>query len=117
MHLSFLQVLEDLISSEVTNDFWTISPSEFRQLLARTPNFAYVASRASPWGAGLVLSQKIQDLMTQPLKPRRKALKDIIYFQSLAGTAGRNRLQGHQSNDNFALEWPDNDISDAAPME
>lgn len=119
---SFLQVLEDLISSEVTNDFWTISlPANLDSSSARNPElFAYVASQNRLGAPVLFSHKKIQDLIDPALRTKKKSLeRHHLFPKAWLERQGETDFKVINQMANFALlEWPDNiDISDAAPME
>jgi len=118
----FLQVLDDLISRELTQDYWSINlPTALDSSSARNPElFAYVAAQ-NRLGAPVLFSHKrVADLIDPATKTKKKPLERHHLFP-------RAWLERQQVTDlkvinqvaNMALlEWPDNiDISDDPPSE
>jgi hypothetical protein len=116
----FIQTLEGIMASELTNDFWGVTlPANLDSSSARNPElFAYVASQ-NRLGAPVLFSHKnVADLLDPALKTKKKALERHHLFP-------RGWLESQRVTDmkrinqmaNFALlEWPDNiDISDEPP--
>jgi hypothetical protein len=121
---SFIQTLEEMMMSQLTNDFWTITlPHNLDNSSARSPElFTYIAAQNKL--AALVLfsinGKKVSDLLDPSLKTMKKAL-DRHHLFPKAWLIRQNITDLKQINQiaNFALlEWPDNiDISDAPPYE
>jgi hypothetical protein len=118
----FAVILEQVMASELTNDFWTVTlPANLDSSSARNPElFAYVAAQ-NRLGAPVLFSHKnVQDLLDPFIKTKKKALERHHLFP-------RAWLEGHGIGDlkrinqlaNFALlEWPENvGISDMPPAD
>lgn len=118
----FVAVLEGVMESELTNDFWAITlPANLISSSARNPElFAYIAAQNKLGAPVLFSHKKVPELLDPSLKTTKKALERHHLFP-------RAWLAKHVSEDlklinqqaNFALiEWPDNiDISDRPPPE
>jgi hypothetical protein len=118
----FVKVLEDVMASELTNDYWTITlPADLDSSSARNPElFAYIAAQNKLTAPVLFSHKKVPELLDPSLKTTKKSLERHHLFP-------KAWLSEHVSNDlklinqqaNYALiEWPDNiDISDTPPSE
>jgi hypothetical protein len=116
----FVAVLDGVMDSELTNDFWTITlPANLISSSARNPElFAYIAAQNKLSAPVLFSHKNVPELLDPSLKTTKKALERHHLFP-------RAWLAKHVSEDlklinqqaNFALiEWPDNiDISDRPP--
>lgn len=116
----FLTVLDGLISSELTNDFWAITlPADLATSSARNPQlFAYVASQ-NRLGANVLFShKKISDLIDPALRTRKKPLERHHLFPRafLEQTLQAEQTEINQMANYALLEWPENiDIGKTAP--
>lgn len=118
----FLHTLDDIATSELTNDFWTITlPANLDSSSARNPElFAYVASQ-NLFGAPVLFShKKISDLLDPSIQTKKKALERHHLFPRafLERQGVEDRRQINQMANYALLEWPDNiEISDDAPTD
>lgn len=118
----FLTVLDNLIASEMTNDYWSITlPSELATSSARNPQlFAYVASQ-NRLGAKVLFSHKsVSDLIDPAIKSKKKPLERHHLFPRawLERNEVRDQTEINQMANYALLEWPENiDISDTSPAE
>jgi len=118
----FISVLNGLMASELTDDYWTITlPATLETSSARNPElFAYIAAQVR-LGAPVLFSDKlITNLLDPSLRPQKKSLDRHHLFPRAwleqQGITDR-RLINQQAN-LALLEWPDNiDIGDASPSE
>jgi hypothetical protein len=118
----FVAVLEGIMASELTNDFWAITlPSNLNSSSARNPElFAYIASQNKLSAPVLFSHKKIPELLDPSLKTTKKSLERHHLFPKawLAKNVSDDlKLINQQAN--FALiEWPDNiKISDRPPTD
>jgi hypothetical protein len=118
----YIQHLKDTISSELTNDFWSITlPSNLSTSAARSPAwFAYCAALNLKDVPVLFSNVKVSELLDPITNAKKSALErhhlfPKNYLQSIGVADDRDRNQIA----NFALvEWTDNiDISDTAPKD
>jgi len=118
----FLSVLNSLIASEITEDYWTTTlPAELATSSARNPQlFAYVASQ-NRLGARVLFSHKtVADLIDPAIKTKTKALERHHLFPRawLERNEVTERTDINQMANYALLEWPENiDISDEAPSD
>jgi hypothetical protein len=118
----FLTVLDALISSELTNDFWKIAlPAALATSSARNPQlFAYVASQ-NRLGANVLFShKKISDLLDPALKTKKKALERHHLFPRawLEDEVTKEQTEINQMANYALLEWPENiDIGKTPPKD
>lgn len=118
----FVGVLEGVMASELTNDFWAITlPANLNSSSARNPElFAYIAAQNKLSAPVLFSHKKVPELLDPSLKTAKKSLERHHLFPKawLAKHVSEDlRLINQQAN--FALiEWPDNiDISDRPPTD
>ncbi len=119
---AFLAVLENILSSELTNDFWEITlPASLDSSSARNPElFAYVAAQ-NKLGAPVLFSHKtVPDLIDPAIQSKKKALERHHLFPRAFlernGVAERRMI--NQMANYALLEWPDNlEISDDDPKD
>ncbi|MFV1589926.1 GmrSD restriction endonuclease domain-containing protein [Phaeobacter sp. JH20_39] len=119
---AFLAVLENILSSELTNDFWEITlPASLDSSSARNPElFAYVAAQ-NKLGAPVLFSHKtVPDLIDPAIQSKKKALERHHLFPRAFlernGVAERRMI--NQMANYALLEWPDNlEISDDNPKD
>lgn len=116
----FLAALDDIIGSELTSDYWSITlPANLDSSSARNPElFAYVAAQ-NRLGAPVLFSHKrISELIDPALQTKKKALeRHHLFPRAWLERNGVDDLRQINQMANFALlEWPDNiDISDDDP--
>lgn len=119
---AFIQVLEETMANELTNDFWTVTlPAKLESSSARNPElFAYIAAQNRLGAFVLFSHKKIQDLLDPTIKAKKKSLeRHHLFPRGWLESQGVKDLKKINQVANFALlEWPDNlNISDMAPME
>jgi hypothetical protein len=118
----FARLLEEMMASELTNDFWTVTlPANLDSSSARNPElFAYIAAQ-NRLGAPVLFSHKrVSDLLDPSIKSRKKPLeRHHLFPRGWLESQGVDDLKRINQVANFALlEWPDNiDISDDSPAE
>jgi len=119
---AFVKVLENIMASELTNDFWAITlPANLDSSSARNPElFAYIAAQNKLSAPVLFSHKKVPELLDPSLKANKKPLERHHLFPKawlLSNVTEDLKLINQQAN--FALiEWPDNiDISDTPPTE
>lgn len=118
----FLAVLDGLIASELTPDYWAITlPADLATSSARNPQlFAYVASQ-NRLGANVLFShKKISDLIDPALKTKKKPLERHHLFPRawLEAEVTREQTEINQMANYALLEWPENiDIGAKPPHE
>ena len=118
----FVRVLDDVMSSTLTNDFWSITlPAALDSSSARNPQlFAYVAAQNRLGAPVLFSHKKVADLIDPALQTKKKALeRHHLFPRGWLEKQGVTDLKLINQMANFALlEWPDNlDISDTPPHE
>jgi hypothetical protein len=119
---SFLRQLDDVIASELTHDFWTITlPASPESSSARNPElFAYVAAQ-NRLGAPVLFSHKrISELLDPSVRAQRKPLERHHLFPRacLHRQGVEDRRLVNQMANYALLEWPENlDIRDKNPAE
>lgn len=119
---AFLAVLENILSSELTNDFWEITlPASLDSSSARNPElFAYVAAQ-NKLGAPVLFSHKtVPDLIDPAIQSKKKALERHHLFPRayLERNGVTERRMINQMANYALLEWPDNlEISDDDPKD
>lgn len=119
---AFVQVIEGMMASELTNDFWAVTlPANLDSSSARNPElFAYVAAQNRLGAPVLFSHKKVSDLIDPALKTKKKALeRHHLFPRAWLERQGVDDLKRINQMANFALlEWPDNiDISDDPPAE
>jgi hypothetical protein len=118
----FARTLEDIMASELTNDFWTITlPANLESSSARNPElFAYVAAQNRLSAPVLFSHKKVCDLLDPALKTKKKALdRHHLFPRAWLEREGVDDLKLVNQIANYALlEFPDNiEISDTPPAE
>lgn len=118
----FTKMLEDIMASELTNDFWEITlPANLESSSARNPElFAYIAAQNKLTAPVLFSHKKVPELLDPSLKANKKPLeRHHLFPKAWLAKNGVDDLKVINQQANFALiEWPDNiDISDSAPSE
>ncbi len=116
----FCALLESIMASELTNDFWTVTmPSNLDSSSARNPElFAYIASQNLLGAPVLFSHKKVSDLLDPSIKSKKKALeRHHLFPRAWLERQGITDLKLVNQLANFALlEWPENiDISDDPP--
>lgn len=116
----FLQTLDRVIASDLTNDFWMITlPANLDSSSARSPElFAYIAAQNRLNAPVLFSHKKISDLIDPTVQTRKKALeRHHLFPRAWLERQGIDDLKIINHMANFALlEWPDNiEISDTPP--
>lgn len=119
---SFASVLEEIMSNELTNDFWTVTlPANLDSSSARNPElFAYIAAQNRLVAPVLFSHKKVQDLLDPAVKTKKKTLeRHHLFPRAWLESRGVEDLKKINQLANFALlEWPENiNISDAPPTE
>lgn len=116
----FLAVLDGLMASELTHDFWTITlPADLATSSARNPQlFAYVASQ-NRLGANVLFShKKVSELIDPALKMKKKPLERHHLFPRawLEAEVTKEQTEINQMANYALLEWPENiDIGKTPP--
>lgn len=118
--VAFLTLLDDIISSELTNDFWTITlPAGMDSSSARNPElFAYVAAQNRLNAPVLFSHKRISELLDPAVQTKKKALeRHHLFPRAWLERNGVTEIPQINQMANFALlEWPDNiEISDDDP--
>ncbi len=108
----FIGILDEVMASELTNDFWMITlPANLDSSSARNPAlFAYVAAQ-NRLGAPVLFSHKsIGDLIDPALQTRKKALeRHHLFPRAWLERQGTDDQRTINQMANYALlEWPDN---------
>lgn len=119
---AFASVLEDAMSSELTNDYWTITlPADLESSAARSPElFAYVAAQNRLSAPVLFSHKKVSDLLDPSVKATKKSLeRHHLFPRAWLEAQGETDLKIINQLANFALlEWPENiSISDEPPCQ
>lgn len=119
---AFLKILDDVIASDLTNDFWTITlPAALDSSSARNPElFAYFAAQNRLGAPVLFSHKKISDLIDPALQTRKKALeRHHLFPRAWLEKQGMTEIKVINQMANYALlEWPENiSISDTPPSE
>ncbi len=120
--IEFAKVLDDIIQSQLTRDFWDITlPMDLSTSSSTSPSlYAYYAALYILGANGLFSKLKVSDLLQEGLRSKKSALERHHLFPK----AWLNKIgiiEQRETNQiaNFALvEWSDNiAISDTAPKE
>ena len=117
---AFVAVLEELMASSMTSDFWTISlPAALESSSARNPElFAFIAAQNRLGAPVLFSHKKVSDLIDPALKTKKKPLeRHHLFPRAWQESQGETDLKVINQMANFALlEWPENiAISDDPP--
>jgi len=118
----FQKVLDDIIVSQLTNDFWEITlPMDLSTSSSTSPSlYAYYAALYVLGANGLFSKLKVSDLLQEGLRSKKSALERHHLFPK-AWLQRNGITEQRETNQiaNFALvEWSDNiSISDTAPKE
>lgn len=119
---AFETALEGMMTSELTNDYWSITlPASLETSSARSPElFAYIAAQNRLGAPVLFSHKKINDLIDPSVKATKKPLeRHHLFPRAWLEAQGRTDLKVINQLANFALlEWPDNiGISDDPPSQ
>ncbi len=118
----FQKVLDDIIVSQLTNDFWDITlPMDLSTSSSTSPSlYAYYAALYVLGANGLFSKLKVLDLLQEGLRSKKSALERHHLFPK-AWLQRNGVTEQRETNQiaNFALvEWSDNiSISDTAPVD
>lgn len=118
----FQKVLDDIITSQLTNDFWDITlPMALSTSSSTSPSlYAYYAALYVLGANGLFSKLKVSDLLQEGLRSKKSALERHHLFPK-AWLLRNGITEQRETNQiaNFALvEWSDNiSISDTAPSD
>jgi hypothetical protein len=118
----FQKVLDDIITSQLTNDFWEITlPMDLSTSSSTSPSlYAYYAALYVLAANGLFSKLKVSDLLQEGLRSKKSALERHHLFPK-AWLQRKGITEQRETNQiaNFALvEWSDNiSISDSAPAD
>lgn len=118
----FQKVLDDIITSQLTNDFWEITlPMDLSTSSSTSPSlYAYYAALYVLGAYGLFSKLKVSDLLQEGLRSKKSALERHHLFPK-AWLQRNGITEQRETNQiaNFALvEWSDNiSISDTAPAD
>jgi hypothetical protein len=118
----FVRVLEEMMASLLTNDFWQISlPAALNNSSARNPElFAYFAAQNRIGAPVLFSTKRVSELMDPALKSTKKPMeRHHLFPRNWLEKQGVTDLKVINQMANFALvEWPENiDIRNAPPSE
>ena len=116
----FLQILDEIIANDLTNDFWTITlPANLESSSARNPSFfAFVASQNKLGASALFSNKSVADLIDPAILTKKNALdRHHLFPRAWLKREGIAHDRIINQIANFALlEWPDNiDIGDDPP--
>jgi hypothetical protein len=116
----FAKVLNDIIVSQLTNDFWMITlPMDLSTSSSTSPSlYAYYAALYVLGANGLFSKLKVSDLLQEGLRSKKSALeRHHLFPKAWLQKNGVTELRDTNQIANFALvEWSDNiSISDKAP--
>jgi hypothetical protein len=117
---SFASTLEDLMASELTNDYWSITlPAALETSASRSPElFAYIAAQNRLSAPVLFSHKKISDLLDPSTKATKKPMeRHHLFPRAWLESQGHSDLKVINQLANLALlEWPENiSISDSPP--
>jgi hypothetical protein len=116
---SFVSILDELMTNELTNDFWSISlPAALDSSSARNPElFAFVAAQNRLGAPVLFSHKKVGDLIDPALKTKKKALeRHHLFPRAWLESHGETELRVINQMANYALlEWPENISISAEP--
>lgn len=118
----FQKVLDEIIVSQLTNDFWDITlPMDLSTSSSTSPSlYAYYAALYVLGAHGLFSKLKVSDLLQEGLRSKKSALERHHLFPK-AWLQRNGVTEQRETNQiaNYALvEWSDNiSISDTAPAD
>jgi hypothetical protein len=116
----FIGMLDDVLSNELTNDFWSITlPAKLATSSARNPElFAYIAAQNRLNAPVLFSHKKVSELIDPALQTKKKPLERHHLFPRawLENNLTEDRTQINQVANYALLEWPENiDIGGKEP--
>ena len=116
------EVLEGIIDSQLTNDFWEITlPLDLATSSSTSPSlYAYYAAQYVIGANGLFSKLKVSDLLQEGLRSKKSALERHHLFPKawLQRNGVPDQTQRNQIANYALVEWSDNiDISDNHPKE
>lgn len=119
---AFKTVLDDIIHSQLTNDFWEMTlPLNLSTSSSTSPSlYAYYAGLYVLGANGLFSRLKVSDLLQEGLRSKKSALeRHHLFPKAWLQQNGITEQRDTNQIANYALvEWSDNiDISDTAPSE
>lgn len=119
---TFAATLNNLMASDLTHDFWTITlPTDLETSASRSPYLAAFHAAQNRLGAPALFSdKKVGELLDPAIKMKKKALdRHHLFPRAWLERQGVTETRLINQVANMALlEWPDNiDISDDAPSE
>lgn len=116
---AFVEALERIIASTLTNDFWTIAlPGQLEKSASRGPAlFAFYAAQCRLEAPALFSDRKIADLLDPATYGKKQALeRHHIFPRDWLEDNGVTDLKQVNQLGNFSLiEWPDNISIGATP--
>ncbi len=118
----FKKLLDDVIVSQLTNDFWDITlPMDLATSSSTSPSlYAYYAALYVLGANGLFSKLKVSDLLQEGLRSKKSALeRHHLFPKAWLQNNGITEQRDTNQIANYALvEWSDNiAISDTAPAE
>jgi hypothetical protein len=118
----FKKLLEEIIDSQLTGDFWDITlPMDLSTSSSTSPSlYAYYASLYILDAYGLFSKLKVSDLLQEGLRSNKSALeRHHLFPKAWLNKNGVTEQRDTNQIANYALiEWSDNiDISDTSPSE
>lgn len=118
----FKNVLDDIIFSQLTSDFWEITlPMDLSTSSSTSPSlYAYYAALYVLGANGLFSKLKVSDLLQEGLRSKKSALeRHHLFPKAWLQRNGVTELRETNQIANYALvEWSDNvAISDTAPVD
>lgn len=118
----FKKVLDDIIVSQLTNDFWDITlPMDLSTSSSTSPSlYAYYAAMYVLGANGLFSKLKVSDLLQEGLRSKKSALeRHHLFPKAWLHRTGVTEQRETNQIANFALvEWSDNiSISDTSPAD
>ncbi|MDD4439345.1 MAG: DUF262 domain-containing protein [Tissierellia bacterium] len=118
----FKAILEEIIESQLTSDFWGITlPMDLSTSSSTSPSlYAYYASLYILDANGLFSKLKVSDLLQEGIRSNKSALeRHHLFPKAWLNKNGVSEIRDTNQIANYALvEWSDNiEISDMAPAE
>ena len=118
----FKSILEEIIESQLTSDFWEITlPMDLSTSSSTSPSlYAYYASLYILDANGLFSRLKVSDLLQEGIRSNKSALeRHHLFPKAWLNKNGIIEIRDTNQIANYALvEWSDNiKISDMAPAE
>lgn len=118
----FKEILEEIIESQLTSDFWEITlPMDLSTSSSTSPSlYAYYASLYILDANGLFSRLKVSDLLQEGIRSNKSALeRHHLFPKAWLNKNGVSEIRDTNQIANYALvEWSDNiEISDMAPAE